>query len=69
MSAKIFALLVGIDSYQSPVSPLQGCVADIEIMHSFLESGIGDADHQLDAIVLKNEQATREAILENTCHG
>ena len=65
MPAKIYALLVAIDSYQSPVSPLQGCVADIENMHAFLSSRVGGEDYQLDAVVLKNEEATREAIIEN----
>lgn len=65
MAGTIYALLVGIDAYQSPVTPLHGCVADIEVMHTFLASRIGGEGYQLDAVVLKNEQATRQAIIDN----
>lgn len=64
MPSTVYALLVGIDNYPAPVPPLKGCVADIEAMQSFLESRIGGDAHQIDVLVLKNEQATRKAVIE-----
>ena len=65
MAGTIYALLVGIDEYPSPVTPLHGCVADIDAMHMFLASRVGGDDYQLDAVVLRNEQAKRESVIEN----
>lgn len=65
MTGTIYALLVGIDEYQSPVTPLHGCVADIEAMHTFLASRVGGQGYQLDAVVLRNGQAKRQAVIEN----
>lgn len=63
MSRTIYALLVGIDEYQPPVSPLKGCVNDINAMETFLRvRGSGD---QLELVVLKNAQATRQAIIDH----
>jgi pimeloyl-ACP methyl ester carboxylesterase len=57
-----YALLVGIDDYQSPVNPLHGCVADIQAIHSVLGSRI--SNEQLDVRILLNQQATRSAVIE-----
>lgn len=65
MASTVYALLVAIDDYQSPVSPLRGCVADSKAMHAFLASRVGGENHKLDAVVLRNEEATRPAVIEN----
>ncbi len=64
MAGRTFALLVGIDRYQAPVSPLEGCVADIETWHDFLESRVGAEGGELHARVLRNEEATRQAVID-----
>ncbi len=64
MAGTIYALLVGIDTYQSPVTPLKGCVADIEAMHTFLESRVTGDDHKLDTVILRNEEATYQAVID-----
>lgn len=38
MNRNIYALLVGIDEYVSPVSPLHGCVNDITAIKEYLEA-------------------------------
>ncbi len=57
-----FALLVGIDRYKSPrISPLAGCVNDVEDMKALL---IGKFEFKPENIkVLINEQATHEGII------
>jgi hypothetical protein len=56
----IYALLVGIDTYEPPVPPLRGCVNDVETFAAYLR-GRGDGDLRLE--VLKNEGATRERVI------
>lgn len=41
MAKKLFALLVGIDDYPSPVPKLGGCVNDIEAVEQFLRQRVG----------------------------
>lgn len=65
MSGTVYALLVAIDDYPAPVPPLTGCVADLEAMHAYLSERVGGDGHRLQARVLKNDQATREAIVRN----
>ncbi|HYO50567.1 MAG TPA: caspase family protein, partial [Chloroflexia bacterium] len=56
-----WALLVGIDKYVTQV-PLFGCVNDVENMQAFLINRYHVPPAQIR--VLKNEQATRQAILD-----
>ena len=66
MSRTIYALLVGIDDYPEPVPPLRGCVNDITAIEQLLQSRIGD--QRLDYRVLKNSEATRQAVIEGFSH-
>ena len=36
MTSNIYALLVGIDNYASPVTPLEGCVNDVLAIEEYL---------------------------------
>lgn len=71
MPGTIYALLVAIDQYPTPVTPLQGCVADIEEFYTFLKGRVGDERWRIESIILKNEMATRQAVingfLEHLC--
>lgn len=65
MPATVYALLVAIDDYPAPVPPLSGCVADLEAMHAYLSERVGGDGHRLEARVLKNDEATRAAVVDN----
>lgn len=58
-----WALLVGVDEYQSPdVPPLKGAVNDVRLMRQVL---VGKFDFPpANVLVLENRQATRQAILD-----
>lgn len=60
MSKTIYALLVGINDYQSPVPPLSGCVADIKSVEAYLKDL---PDVQLHLNVLLDGQATKNKIV------
>ncbi len=55
------ALLVGIDAYAA-VTPLSGCVADIDAIQATLRKCV--PPDQLSVVALRNEQATRTNIIE-----
>jgi hypothetical protein len=63
----IYALLVGIDDYPSPVPKLRGCVNDIREMREYLEARVDPAGRPItDALKVKallDEAATRDAII------
>jgi pimeloyl-ACP methyl ester carboxylesterase len=56
--------MVGIDNYPPPVSPLRGCVNDITAMEELLNARVVDEETRLDVVTLKNEQATRQAVID-----
>ncbi len=64
MARTVYALLAGIDQYPAPIPQLHGCVNDINAIHQLLEQRIGGGDYQLDALVLTNDQATRQAVID-----
>jgi hypothetical protein len=64
MNQNIYALLVGIDEYVSPVSPLQGCVNDITAIKEYLEGRVDTDEYQLHLRTLLNQDATRQAIID-----
>lgn len=70
MSKNIYALLVGIDKYDPasipPVPSLDGCVNDITAVEAYLQERVAqnNSEWKLQPLVLKNEQATREAIIK-----
>lgn len=53
-----YALIVGIDTYAAPLTPLKGCVNDAYAVRDLLERR-----YQAQCVVLMNEQATRENII------
>lgn len=59
----LYALLVGINNYPSPVSRLSGCINDIEAMANYLQERVTQ-ERELHLRVLKNDEATREAVIQ-----
>lgn len=64
MAKALYALLVGIDAYRSPVPQLRGCVNDIEEIESVLKEFGSDGEFTPNLFVLKDAQATRDAIID-----
>lgn len=66
MVKRVFALLVGIDRYDSStrIPELSGCVNDVQALQFYLEGRLRPTDDQLHLKVLTNEQATRQAIID-----
>ncbi|MEL6590620.1 MAG: caspase family protein, partial [Bacteroidota bacterium] len=60
----IYALLVGIDKYQAPVPPLDGCVNDMRAFGQFLQKRADRNNLDYQPIILENEQATRINIVQ-----
>jgi len=58
----IYALLVGIDRYKSPVPALEGCVNDMLAVKRFLQHRI--SPQKLNLVTLIDEEATRMNIVE-----
>ncbi|MEO0895512.1 MAG: caspase family protein [Bacteroidota bacterium] len=58
-SRRLFALLVGIDKYQNPIPPLDGCVNDMRAMHDYLERYTQQKGIDYFPVILENEAATR----------
>ncbi|MHC5720674.1 MAG: caspase family protein, partial [Nostoc sp.] len=63
-SRKLYALLVGIDNYPNPNHRLQGCVNDITAIEEYLNERFDKQEYQLYLQTLKDEQATREAVID-----
>lgn len=63
MTRNIYGLLVGIDKYISPVTPLNGCVNDILAVKAYLEGRVATDGYQLHLSTLLNEDATRLAVI------
>ncbi|MGB3754776.1 MAG: caspase family protein [Rivularia sp. (in: cyanobacteria)] len=64
MTSNIYALLVGIDNYASPVTPLEGCVNDVLAIEEYLQSRVKAEGWKLHLRTLKDEQATRQGIID-----
>ncbi len=65
MQAKnVFALMVGIDKYQSPVPALEGCVNDMRAFADFVELRTRRKGIPLHLNILQNQDATRLKIVE-----
>ena len=64
MSRTIFVLFVGIDAYPAPVNRLSGCVNDVTRMRDLLAARVSGADDRFVPLVLANEQATRQGIID-----
>lgn len=63
VSRNIYVLLVGIDNYPNPNHCLQGCVNDIIAIEEYLNERFDKKEYQLHLLTLKDEQATREAVI------
>ncbi len=59
---RLYALLVGIDQYQPPVGPLEGCLNDLSRMLDYLKANTGDFQFSYQA--LENEAATKANIIK-----
>jgi len=64
MARTIYALLVAIDDYPAPISPLRGCVNDIQRIKELLGLRIAGAGDHFDPLVLTNREATRLALID-----
>lgn len=61
---KVYALLVAIDSYPGSVSPLKGCVNDIESFSDYLDLRAKSGHFELAQIKLLNGDATRSNVID-----
>lgn len=66
MTRNLYALLVGIDEYVRPVSPLQSCVNDVTAITEYLEGQVDTDGYQLHLHTLLNQDATQQAVV-NGC--
>ena len=60
---KIYALLVGIDSYIAPIPPLRGCINDVTDVENYLNERTADG-YQLHLRKLVNQDATCQAVID-----
>jgi hypothetical protein len=66
VSHNIYALLVGIDEYQSSEIPsLRGCVNDITAINDFLVKRVAKSKDNLHIKKLINQEATRQSIIDS----
>jgi pimeloyl-ACP methyl ester carboxylesterase len=65
VTKNIYALLVGIDKYPSPVPQLQGCVNDVMAVKEYLEGRVTSDEFQLNLRILTDQEATRQAIVDS----
>ena len=63
MANNLYALLVGINNYPDPIPQLRGCLNDVAAMTAFLETRCAEESTQLHLLTLKNEEATRDAVI------
>ena len=65
MSRTIYALLIAIDDYPSPIPKLRGCVNDIDAFATYLSERVAkDKGVALKLKTLKNGEATRQAVID-----
>jgi uncharacterized caspase-like protein len=64
MPRTVYALMVGIDAYRSPVPPLNGCVNDIRSLEALLRERLRGSDLGFDPLLLLNKQARRQAVID-----
>ncbi|MBW4599327.1 MAG: caspase family protein [Calothrix sp. FI2-JRJ7] len=64
MASNIYALLVGIDNYATPVSRLQGCINDVMAVEEYLETRVKTEGWNLHLKILKDSEATRQGIID-----
>jgi len=59
----LYALLVGINDYPTPVPSLQGCLNDVDAMVAYLQNRAVQSGMELHLHTLKNQHATRSQII------
>ncbi len=64
MTRNLYALLIGIDDYPSPVPRLQGCVNDIKAIKDYLQGRVTQEGYRLHLRTLLNQEATRRAVID-----
>jgi triacylglycerol esterase/lipase EstA (alpha/beta hydrolase family) len=64
MTRNLYALLVGIDRYASPIPALQGCENDINAIEDYLQNQIAGEWTLKQPKKLINQEATRQAIID-----
>lgn len=64
MTRNIYALLVGIDNYPPPVSPLKGSINDVLAVAGYLRERVTQDGYKLHIQMLVERQATRQAIID-----
>lgn len=64
----LYALLVAINDYLPPVNPLAGCLNDLKELQAYLEAHCQANGHNFQPLVLANEQATRNNLIEGFEH-
>src|SRR4051812_32076327 len=57
---KLYALLVGSDAYQPPLSALTGCLNDVAAMEEFLTKRLSPDKRSLK--ILRDKEATRQGL-------
>ncbi len=60
---KLYAVLAGINEYQSPVTPLQGCMHDVESWREYLDTE--SSSFQLNVQILQNNEVTKSALVSS----
>jgi hypothetical protein len=60
----LYALLVGINRYPDPIPRLTGCVNDVDALANYLQHRIHPESGNLYLRVLKDEAATRDAVID-----
>jgi caspase domain-containing protein len=64
MPRTVYALLVAIDTYPASLPQLRGCVNDIDRIEAWLRNQVTSDGSRLEILALRNEQATREAVID-----
>src|SRR6188768_1080084 len=56
----LYAILAGINSYQLPVTPLEGCLNDVSEWKGYLSKE--SSSFTLNILTLQNEEVTKDAL-------
>ena len=64
MVRNLYGLLVGINHYADPNLDLEGCINDITEIEEYLNNRLDRNQYQLHLRTLKDQQATRDAVVE-----
>jgi hypothetical protein len=63
MARSVYALLVGINEYQAPLRPLEGCVGDVAAVRAMLEARTSACGVAFRPLELLNPQAERQKVI------